>query len=102
MTAQNDFTRRKWPRISLRMFLLVVAVFCVWMGVRTNRARHQRELVGRILELGGTIGYGHEYDRAGNRVTQPKSPGPAWLRKSIGDEYFVDVVRVALPDGAEV
>jgi hypothetical protein len=58
MTAQNDFTRRKWPRISLRMFLLVVSVFCVWMGVRTNRARHQRELVGRILELGGTIGYG--------------------------------------------
>ena len=53
------------------------------------RARQQQAAIGAIEDVGGTVMYRFE------RLGEPEPPGPRWMRKLIGDEYFVTVVDVA-------
>jgi len=89
--------------------LIVVTVLCVWLGITAKRARDQRWAVEAIREVGGIVGYEHTGIRLGwpavtiNGKTmsrlgmQPAPvPGPEWLRKLIGDEYFFTVSGVNL------
>ncbi len=87
--------RRRFFRYSLRTLLVVVTVFCVFLGtigLQIKRAREQRLSVEAILELGGFVSYAHERN-------QSDPPGPEWLRWLIGDEYFVSVVAVGFRGG---
>ena len=83
--------RRRFFRYSLRTLMLVVTVFCVWIGIIAMRARDQRLVVQAILDAGGSVFYEHQAQRA---KTEP--PGPRWLRQLIGDEYFFRVRTVVL------
>ena len=79
--------RRRFFRYSLRTLLLVVTVFCVFMGTLgtfVKRAMDQRLAVESIRESGGGISY------------ESGSGGPNWLRQLIGNEYFSSVVLVRL------
>ena len=98
MTTKQPKPRRRWLQFSLRTMFVVVTVFCVWMGFTAKRARDQREAVEAIEALGGTVDYEHEVFEVVNQLyVLGRPPGPEWLRKLVGDEYFVSVNRVALP-----
>jgi Leucine-rich repeat (LRR) protein len=74
---------------SLLLFVVAVSVALGWFAWEMQRARRQREAVERILEAGGNMWYDYDYDA---KVTL----GPAWLRKSLGDDFFHEVVLVHL------
>lgn len=82
-------TRRRWLQFSLRTAFVVLTVFAIWLGVIVSRAREQRAAVVEIQKLGGLAYYDWFYqDTEG-------PPGPAWLRRLIGDDFFQDVEMVS-------
>ncbi len=83
--------RRRWSQFSLRTLFVVVTVFCVWMGITAQRARNQRQAVEAILEAGGEIEFEHN---SGWYSTSSPPPGPDWLRRLVGDDYFFSVIFV--------
>ena len=89
MTTDQPKPRRRFFRYSLRTLMLVVTVFCVWLGVTAKRAQDQRQAVVAIYKLGGRVLYDHQ-------IEESDPPGPAWLRQLIGVEYFFNVARVYL------
>ena len=82
MTATH--TRRHFFRYSLRTLFIVVTVFCVVLGTVVKQARDQRSAIEVIQEVGGNVTYEHQR-------TNSAPPGPEWLRKLMGDEYFFTV-----------
>jgi hypothetical protein len=84
-------------RFSLRFLFVSMTIAAVYLGMLTVRARHQREVVAMVLNLGGQVGYRHNRPNP-QRVKEYDfnipPPGPAWLRKLIGQDYFVTVVFV--------
>jgi hypothetical protein len=94
--------RRRWFSLSLRGLMLLVLVVGGVMGWKARRARLQQRAVATIQGLHGSVIYDWEYDweYAGNHfMKKPASvpPGPSWLRRALGDEYFQDVAAVILP-----
>jgi Leucine-rich repeat (LRR) protein len=89
--------RRRWLRISMRTLLLIVLVLCAWLAYVSNRARKQEELVRRLVHEGrGVVGYHHQIDANGKGIRDAPLPGPAWLRKLIGDHAFLRLWFVGL------
>ena len=77
------FARQRF-RYSLRtLFVLMVlfAIACSWFAVRMKRARRQEEAVKAIREAGGYVWYG----------SSSTPPGPAWMRKLLGNDFFATV-----------
>lgn len=105
-------TRRRWLQFSLRGFLVVLTIGCLWLGYRVEKARWEIEAVKSIERLGGVVRYdwqpmiwffdygkgplmGTELFAVGS-TEKPQPDGPAWLRRLIGDEYFQSVDNVYL------
>lgn len=99
--------RRRWLQFSLRTAFVLLTIGCIWLGILAERARQQREAVEAIEALGGSVTYdfqivGVPYDgnpdppHTVNRIFRPDAdpPGPIWLRRLIGDEFFQEVVAV--------
>jgi len=107
-------SKRRWLQFSLRTLFVVVTVFCVWMGITAKRARDQRQTVEAIREMGGLVFYEHQLPDGVYTLNGPTSiippfvrldstfltlsdpPGPKWLRRIVGDEYFFTVAQVYL------
>jgi Leucine-rich repeat (LRR) protein len=88
---------RRWlPQFSLRTALALLTIACLWMGIVAPRARDQRLAVARIESLGGSVLYDYQWDPPAKPVSNPQRPGPAWLRRVIGDGYFERVSKVTL------
>ncbi len=77
---------------SLLVLTVVVAVPFSWLAVEMKGARKQREAVGAIRKLGGWIVYDYEQPT----IPNPQPPGPEWLRKLLGNDFFANVVLVNL------
>jgi hypothetical protein len=95
-TAAAPRRFRELLRFSLRTLFIVFTIGCVWLGIVTKRARDQRAAVDRIAQLGGSVGFDYEFDRAGRHIENAEPWGWRWLRQRVGDEYFRDVVWVKL------
>lgn len=101
--------RRNWLSFSLRTFLLVNLFMGVCLGVVgiiVLRARRQREAVDEVQRLGGTVMYDHHEVDPRMWSTVGKPPGPKWLRRLLGPEYFdrpnyVSLVTPPAPEGWE-
>jgi hypothetical protein len=92
--------RCRWRRFSLRTFLLVVTALCIWLGVKVNQARRQKEAVEALLESGANVRYMHQRDDTNpTEFDSSKDLGvPAWLRKLGGDDFFQTVALVQLAE----
>lgn len=100
-STQAHAKRRNWIQFSLRALLAVTAVLGVWLGIRVNAARRQREAVSHVLNVGGSVSYDYhkvDADKPNMFNFKASPPGPDWLRRVLGDEYFQEVVRISLRD----
>ena len=79
--------RRRRLRFTLRTCLVLLTVFCVWIGFEANRAHEQRIAVEQIQQVAGIV----LYDRR-----DKDSYVPRWLRSLAGDDFFRSVVEVNL------
>src|SRR5262245_22988051 len=94
MTATKPCTikRRRYLRFSVRTLLVIVTVVAVVLAVPVRRAMRQREAVLAIQKLGGSLIYDYEITRG------PETMMSAWLRRTLGDDYFHDVYLADFPD----
>jgi hypothetical protein len=99
MEDQPNVTRRKPSRFrplhsfslrTLLIFIAVVAIPCAWLGRKIEQKRSERELTDFIHKSGGQISYPYEGIKNG------KPPGPEWLKKLLGTNFFCDVDDVDL------
>ncbi|MFZ1936591.1 MAG: hypothetical protein WCB27_08205 [Thermoguttaceae bacterium] len=77
---------------SLMVATVAVAIPFSWLAVETEQAKRQREIVERIQKLGGNVLYNGQLDA----ILSPAPPGPIWLGKLLGDDFFANVVQVLL------
>lgn len=90
---QSASRKRRWYQYSLRTLLIVMVLASVgmsWLTVKMRRAARQREAVEAIRKLGGWV----VYDYQSGSAARPTPPGPAWLRRLLGDDFFAEVTDV--------
>lgn len=85
-------------RFGVRTLLILMTLASFWLGSMVIRARQQREAVAWVHSVGGTVTYNWQLDRQGRKNPAARPPGPAWLRRQIGDEYFQSVNRITIAD----
>ncbi|MBW3597190.1 MAG: hypothetical protein KY475_07935, partial [Planctomycetes bacterium] len=76
------------PRFGLRMLLVVVTIFGVWLGVQVHFARHERQAHEAIAPLARMIEYDFQYDGDGEYVSDAELHTPPWLQELVGEEFF--------------
>ncbi len=86
--------RRRWLRFSLRTFLIVLTILCVWLGWYLHRVEQQRAAVRWVRENGGAVRYDYEFDSDDKFIDASQPPVPKWLVDMLGVDYFVSVVSV--------
>ncbi|HUY89570.1 MAG TPA: hypothetical protein VMV10_12620 [Pirellulales bacterium] len=99
---------RRRSQFSLKGFFVLLTVIAIWLGVTVNQAREQRAAVRAIEALGGTVvydwrlryEYSEKYGFAFSIDRDDDPPGPAWLRRLVGDDFFqnVEVVFFEAPE----
>ena len=95
--------RRRWLQFSLRTLLLVMLAAGIAARSMTVKAEGQKSAVARIRQDGGSVKYDYQdrnIDSAGRWVGGAEPPGPAWLGRLLGDDYFVNVVDVQVASDA--
>lgn len=91
---------RRFLTFSLRTIFVLLTLFAVWLGFVVRRAHKQRDAVHAIEALGGAAIYDWQQDPpAGVFTAYPppvagQPPGPAWLRRMVGDDFFQNVSGV--------
>jgi hypothetical protein len=93
--------RRSWFALRLRTLLLVVAVFSIWFGFESNKARRVRLAIAEIEKRRGWIMYSDEWDMSAGgelpiRHGSSTPPPLQWLRGWIGTEYFAGISGVTV------
>ena len=81
---------------SLLVLTVAVAVPCSWMAVKMQQVERQREAVTAIKNMGGDGLYGWEVGGFSQPPEPP--PGPEWLRRLLGKEFFASVTDVDLAE----
>ena len=92
---------RRYLTFSLRTLFVLTTALAVWLGVVVNRVREQREAVKAIEALGGEVRYDWQQrylPGTTNLRVEPEPPGPACLRRILGDDFFQDVHAVDFAD----
>jgi internalin A len=97
----NPKPRSRWFQYSLRtlmVFVTLSAVACSWFAVKMQQVKRQKEAVAafRDNEYVTNVSYDYEFDDFGNSISSAEPPGPAWLRRILGDDFFVNVFSVEI------
>ena len=91
MATEPTKRKRRWFRFSLKTFVVVLTVFCVWLGLLVYRVNKQREVIQWVKDHRGTVRYDFEWDEEKqSSILDPEPPGPDWLRELIG----IDTLRM--------
>ena len=67
---------------------------CAWLARKIEQKRKERDAVEAIVKLGGSVTYDYE------KVRGAKPPGPDWLRKFLGENFFSEVEGVTISGNA--
>jgi hypothetical protein len=109
--APKKKSKRRWLQYSLRslfFFTLICAIGTAWVVDRIQQKRNEREAVEAIVKLGGHAYYDYQRETPGQlsgpgwQISGPvwliraEPPGPAWLRKLLGENFFSEVDAVLL------
>ncbi len=94
VTPTSPTTRRRFrPRFRLRSILILVTIFCVWLGWHIHGTRRQREIVRLVRECQGLVCY--DYERRGNQYDPAqRSWVPDGALRFFGPDFFHSVVEV--------
>jgi hypothetical protein len=99
MTEPTEPRRSRFT-LSLRALMVLVLIVGGVLGWKARRVAIQRQAVAAIKAAGGSVKYDYEWGKSPNGdlifLLNPKPWAPAWLRRSIGDEYFQEVSTVLL------
>jgi hypothetical protein len=98
----NPKPKRRWFSYSLRTLLVFVTIASAgfgWLGYKMRQAQRQKEAVEAIRKLKGTVEYDYHCDVHYGVTKVPTPPGPAWLRKLLGDDFFANVYLVSFEQG---
>lgn len=89
---------RRWLRFSLRTFLIIVTLICIWSAWHVDRARRQKVAAEAVRSYGGWVYYDYQFDDDPQRPKKitDKSPWPSWLVETFGVDMFHNVVEVNL------
>ena len=83
---------KKFFRFSLKAFLIVLTVFCVWFGTVSKEARRQKEAVEWVEKNGGRVGYEWQIRADGSCDYDAVAPWPAFA-----NDYLHSVIYVFAP-----
>jgi hypothetical protein len=83
---------------SLLVLTIAAAVPSSWLEVEVRKAREQQEAVETIMKLGRFVvmAYDYQLNASGNFLRNAQVPGPSWLRKLLGDDFFRAAVHLDL------
>ena len=103
----TDAAKPKHHRCPYSLQLLLLLMFLAsigmsWFVVRMQRARRQREAVEAILKVHGAVGYDYQIGASGSMIKGAQPPGPPWLRKLLGDDFFGNVVSAVVHDDSSL
>ncbi len=91
LKARATTRRRLQYSLGARLLLLaLVAMLYSWVDDKRNELRREREAVAEIGKLGGIVRWDWQYTK--DRYPQP--PGPAWVKRLLGDNCFATVESV--------
>ena len=80
--------RRRWLQFSLRGFLVVLTIGCLWLGWQVEGARKRGQAIDAILKAGGAVGYdGQELTIGGQELAR----GPY---AAIPNHFWLDLLGV--------
>ena len=89
--------KRRWFQYSLRtllVFVLVTSIGMSWFAMKMQKAERQKATVKVILELGGTVVYDDKFQVSGHGGHNVTQPGPSWLCKPLGHDFFANITDV--------
>ena len=97
IVARCAFRNRRFQYSLRTLFLLtlLVSIGMSWISMKMQQARRQKQAVEAILRSGGWVFYDYEADEFGDFPQHPGSPGPKWLTKLVGRDFFACVVNVS-------
>ena len=91
----TDISRRRWFQFRLKWLLAFVAVLALplsWLGCKLEEKRRERWAEGRLDKFGAIIS--HNYSDDGDPFADDVPPGPLWLRRLLGDDFFLHVMTI--------
>jgi len=74
---------RRYFRVSLRALLVLLTLFCLWIGKESIEMRRENKSVAWVQQFGGQV----EYDR---------EPVPSWLQPLVGENFLRNVAKVMI------
>jgi len=106
--TEKPKSRRRWLQFRLRTLFLLVAVCAVPCGLfkwKWDRKQAERRAIAEIKQAGGHASYDWQMVEgpSASAITlrrlklgqRPEPPGPAFLRKLLGDDLLAHVVYVS-------
>jgi hypothetical protein len=81
-------------RFRLATVFLLITLCSIWLGWISYHARKQRDAVAGLERKGVTVMFSYQKSPDGSFSYLASVPGPAWLRRIIGDDYFRTAVSV--------
>ena len=94
--------RRHWLQFRLRTLMFFITVLSLCLGRHVERVHRQRAVAAEVHRRYGRVAYGHHFVSS-NGVSEDYDaipPGPAWLRRIVGDDFFARITQVQFGGGS--
>lgn len=109
MTAEAQSSRRRFsfirflrPTFSLRVLLVLLTLFSIWLAVRVRGAKQQHAAVDAVISLGGIVYYDYQrtFSPDGHPTVNPAAPMPfpAWPRPMWENLFPPRIISINLRD----
>jgi hypothetical protein len=91
---------QRWYQFSLRsllLFTLICAIASAWLAHRMDQKRIELEAVDSLVKRGARVAFDYHFLKSGGFDATAQPPGPAWLRRLVGENFFGEVENVEFP-----